>query len=137
MLQPAAAPLRAGSRPPSDRGTGLRGPAPVGAWLPVNQGAGPCTEAIRVWIRRPQPSFIVSSGIAEHRACQTRAACSLLNSVSVLPGMGAPARLLVVDDEPRTAQVTAELLRRAGYAVDVALSGTEALSRVRSEIPDL
>src|SRR5256885_1155755 len=51
--------------------------------------------------------------------------------------MGAPARLLVVDDEPRTAQVTAELLRRAGYAVDVALSGTEALSRVRSETPDL
>ncbi len=51
--------------------------------------------------------------------------------------MGAPARLLVVDDEPRTAEVTAELLRRAGYAVDVALSGTEALSRVRSETPDL
>src|SRR5260370_8778830 len=51
--------------------------------------------------------------------------------------MGAPARLLVVDDEPRTAQVTAELLRRAGYAVDVALSGTEALSRVRAETPDL
>jgi len=51
--------------------------------------------------------------------------------------MGSPARLLVVDDEPRTAEVTAELLRRAGYAVDVALSGTEALSRVRSEIPDL
>ena len=54
-----------------------------------------------------------------------------------LPGMGAPARLLVVDDEPRSAEVTAELLRRAGYAVDVALSGTEALSRVRSEVPDL
>jgi DNA-binding response OmpR family regulator len=51
--------------------------------------------------------------------------------------MGAPARLLVVDDEPRSAEVTAELLRRAGYAVDVALSGTEALSRVRSEVPDL
>jgi DNA-binding response OmpR family regulator len=51
--------------------------------------------------------------------------------------MGAPARLLVVDDEPRTAQVTAELLRRAGYAVDIALSGNEALSRVKSETPDL
>jgi DNA-binding response OmpR family regulator len=51
--------------------------------------------------------------------------------------MGGPARLLVVDDEPRTAEVTAELLRRAGYTVDVALSGTEALSRVRSETPDL
>jgi len=51
--------------------------------------------------------------------------------------MGAPARLLVVDDEPRTAEVTAELLRRAGYAVDVALSGGEALARVRSGTPDL
>ena len=51
--------------------------------------------------------------------------------------MGATARLLVVDDEPRTAEVTAELLRRAGYAVDVALSGTEAQTRVRSETPDL
>jgi DNA-binding response OmpR family regulator len=46
-------------------------------------------------------------------------------------------RLLVVDDEPRTAELTAELLRRAGYAVDVAGSGTEALERVRSGSPDL
>jgi DNA-binding response OmpR family regulator len=47
------------------------------------------------------------------------------------------ARLLVVDDEPRTAELTAELFRRAGYAVDVAGSGTEALERVRSVSPDL
>ena len=46
-------------------------------------------------------------------------------------------RLLLVDDEPRTAEVTAQLLRRAGYAVDVAGSGTEALERVRSSSPDL
>ena len=51
--------------------------------------------------------------------------------------MGAPARLLVVDDEPRTAEVTAELLRRAGYVVDVALSGTAALASVRAGTPDL
>jgi DNA-binding response OmpR family regulator len=51
--------------------------------------------------------------------------------------MGAPARLLVVDDEPRTAEVTAEVLRRAGYTVDVALSGGEALAQVRSAAPDL
>jgi two-component system, OmpR family, response regulator RegX3 len=51
--------------------------------------------------------------------------------------MGAPARLLVVDDEPRTAEVTAELLRRAGYEVDVALSGGEALARVKLVTPDL
>src|SRR5436309_12819107 len=42
------------------------------------------------------------------------------------------AKLLVVDDEPRTAELTAELLRRAGYTVDVAGSGTEALERIRA-----
>jgi DNA-binding response OmpR family regulator len=47
------------------------------------------------------------------------------------------ARLLVVDDEPRTAELTAELLRRAGYSVEVAASGTEALARVRASSPDL
>jgi DNA-binding response OmpR family regulator len=47
------------------------------------------------------------------------------------------AKLLVVDDEPRTAELTAEILRRAGYSVDVAASGTEALERVRTGSPDL
>jgi DNA-binding response OmpR family regulator len=47
------------------------------------------------------------------------------------------AKLLVVDDEPRTAELTAELLRRAGYVVDVAVSGTEALAQVRLSSPDL
>lgn len=47
------------------------------------------------------------------------------------------AKLLVVDDEPRTAEITAEVLRRAGYAVDVAASGSEALERVRVASPDL
>lgn len=47
------------------------------------------------------------------------------------------AKLLVVDDEPRMAQLTAELLRRAGYSVDVAGSGSEALELVRTGSPDL
>jgi DNA-binding response OmpR family regulator len=47
------------------------------------------------------------------------------------------AKLLVVDDEPRTAELTAELLRRAGYTVDVAGSGHDALRRVREATPDL
>jgi DNA-binding response OmpR family regulator len=51
--------------------------------------------------------------------------------------MGAPARLLVVDDEPRTAEVTAALLRRAGYEVYVALSGGDALAQVKLGTPDL
>jgi DNA-binding response OmpR family regulator len=86
---------------------------------------------------RPQPTFIVSSGLAELlRAWREPVGLCRILLVS-LPGMGEPARLLVVDDEPRSAEVTAELLRRAGYAVDVALSGTEALARVRSGTPDL
>src|SRR6202171_6836503 len=47
------------------------------------------------------------------------------------------ARLLVVDDEPRTAELTAEVLRRAGFEVDIAISGTAALQSVRSNCPDL
>jgi DNA-binding response OmpR family regulator len=47
------------------------------------------------------------------------------------------AKLLVVDDEPRTAELTAALLRRAGYDVDIAVSGTEALASVRASSPDL
>src|ERR1700674_1991693 len=47
------------------------------------------------------------------------------------------ARLLVVDDESRTAEWTAELLRRAVYVVELAASGIEALQRVRSSSPDL
>jgi DNA-binding response OmpR family regulator len=51
--------------------------------------------------------------------------------------MAATAKLLVVDDEPRTAELTAELLRRAGYVVEVAVSGTAALASVRASSPDL
>ena len=47
------------------------------------------------------------------------------------------SRLLVVDDDLRSARVIAELLRRSGYSVDVAGGGAEALERVRSEPPDL
>lgn len=47
------------------------------------------------------------------------------------------ARVLVVDDEARMAELTAEILRRAGYSVEVAASGMEALQRVRVEWPDL
>ncbi|HZQ49382.1 MAG TPA: response regulator transcription factor [Candidatus Dormibacteraeota bacterium] len=45
--------------------------------------------------------------------------------------------MLVVDDEPRMAELTAEQLRRAGYAVDVALSGNDAIAHVRAATPDL
>lgn len=51
--------------------------------------------------------------------------------------MAAMANLLVVDDEPRTAELTAELLRRAGYLVEVVVSGSAALDRVKVSSPDL
>ena len=60
-----------------------------------------------------------------------------LNLLGCPAGMAAMAKLLVVDDEPRTAELTAELLRRAGYLVEVVVSGTEALARVRMSAPDL
>jgi len=60
-----------------------------------------------------------------------------LEPVSLRWGWCVTNRLLVVDDEPRTAELTAELLRRAGYSVDIAVSGTEALESVRTNIPDL
>lgn len=47
------------------------------------------------------------------------------------------AKVLVVDDEPRMAELTAELLRRAGYVVEIACSGSEALERIRAGYPDL
>jgi DNA-binding response OmpR family regulator len=46
------------------------------------------------------------------------------------------ATVLVVDDEPRAAQVTAELLRRAGFSVEVATTGLEAVQRASSRAPD-
>jgi DNA-binding response OmpR family regulator len=46
------------------------------------------------------------------------------------------ATVLVVDDEPRAARVTAELLLRAGFDVEVATSGVEALARASDRPPD-
>jgi|SRR5438270_1147044 len=46
------------------------------------------------------------------------------------------ATVLVVDDEPRAAQVTAELLRRAGFEVEVAVSGEAALDAALRRPPD-
>src|SRR5439155_9949782 len=47
------------------------------------------------------------------------------------------ALVLVVDDEPKAAGLTAELLRRAGFDVDVAANGQEALARAQRRPPDV
>jgi two-component system OmpR family response regulator/two-component system response regulator RstA len=49
----------------------------------------------------------------------------------------APARLLLVEDDARLAELTAESLRRRGWQVDVAGRGDRAIERIRSDPPDL
>ncbi len=47
------------------------------------------------------------------------------------------ARILLVDDAPDLCAAVGYSLRRAGYVVDIAVSGTEALTKARAEEPDL
>ncbi|HEX6111161.1 MAG TPA: PAS domain S-box protein, partial [Geminicoccaceae bacterium] len=49
----------------------------------------------------------------------------------------APARILVVDDEPELGQMLIEILERDGYRVERASSGREALTRLRTSKVDL
>ncbi|MCI3274877.1 response regulator transcription factor [Streptomyces cylindrosporus] len=53
------------------------------------------------------------------------------------PERPAPARVLVVDDDPTVAEVVAGYLDRAGYAVDRAADGPAALTRAAAHRPDL
>ena len=46
-------------------------------------------------------------------------------------------KVLVVDDDPDTTELTALVLTRAGYSVVQAHSGREALEKVHTEAPDL
>jgi len=45
--------------------------------------------------------------------------------------------ILVVDDEPRIAEIARDYLQRAGYSVTVAGNGTDALAIARTRHPDL
>lgn len=48
-----------------------------------------------------------------------------------------PARVLVVDDDDLQRDVLADVLGRAGYAVEVAADGIAALAAVRASAPDV
>jgi two-component system OmpR family response regulator/two-component system response regulator RstA len=48
-----------------------------------------------------------------------------------------PARLLLVEDDARLAELTAGSLRRKGWHVDVVGRGDRAIERIRSDPPDL
>ena len=45
--------------------------------------------------------------------------------------------ILVVDDEPRIAEIAKDYLERAGYAVTTAGTGVDALKLARTRRPDL
>src|SRR5262245_27513003 len=45
--------------------------------------------------------------------------------------------ILVVDDEPRIAEIARDYLERAGFTVSVAGNGVDALAIARAEQPDL
>jgi two-component system response regulator HydG len=47
------------------------------------------------------------------------------------------AHILVVDDHPEMARLVADQLQGAGFIVDLAAGGKEALQRLRVEVPDL
>ena len=47
------------------------------------------------------------------------------------------AKILVVDDEPDAVELVAFNLRQAGYSVTTAADGGEALTKARTQIPDL
>jgi len=48
-----------------------------------------------------------------------------------------PAKILIADDEPHIRRILEFLLEQAGYRVDTACDGREALARVRADQPDL
>jgi len=48
-----------------------------------------------------------------------------------------PKKILVVDDDPDIVDASKVILESAGYEVDSAANGTEALEKVRSGGPDL
>lgn len=52
-------------------------------------------------------------------------------------GAGAGARVLVVDDDPTVAEIVTGYLDRAGYVVDRAGDGPDALARAAAHWPDL
>ena len=49
----------------------------------------------------------------------------------------APAKILIVDDEPSVLQTLAAILQGAGYALALAGRGAEALAQWRDQAPDL
>ena len=57
--------------------------------------------------------------------------------VAHAPAVGANAAVLIVEDEPALATAVSEALTDAGFRVDRAADGQEALERIRGQVYDL
>ncbi len=53
------------------------------------------------------------------------------------PAAEEPARILVADDDPGIREVLADMLQRAGFEVECAADGAQAIKRVEQNRPDL
>ena len=53
------------------------------------------------------------------------------------PSHGRPLRILIVDDNPDMRDMLALMVRRLGYAVAMATTGTEALAHLRAQRVDM
>ena len=63
-----------------------------------------------------------------------------LAAIGILPAprqpTDIPQRVLVVDDDPRTVELMSSYLKRSGYRVSVAYSGTDGITQAGAEHPD-
>src|SRR5206468_6448842 len=61
----------------------------------------------------------------------------VLRGRCLLEPAGNVKHILVVDDEPRIAEIARDYLERAGYRVSTAANGVDALALARTRRPDL
>ena len=58
-------------------------------------------------------------------------------TATISKGSGTQKRILAVDDEPKNIKLLEAKLAPVGYIVDTALSGKEALDKIKRKVPDL
>jgi len=82
---------------------------------------------------RPLPCTLRLSWVSNHGEIDMQAQPLPSSRTETACDAAKPA-ILLVDDEPTTRMMTARKLRRAGYEVDVAENGKEALDRLRQRL---
>ncbi|WP_406132491.1 response regulator transcription factor [Streptomyces anthocyanicus] len=102
--------------------------------------AVPAAEAATVLATGPatvSPAAPATVPVLEPTAATAAAAEPAAATAPAVAPAADPARILVVDDDPTVAEVVAGYLDRAGYRVDRAGDGPEALARAAGHRPDL